>query len=327
MMQFFICCVDVFVCDLYYEVMVMWFVVDDLMFDVVIDVDVCVIGVGFVGLLMVFDCCVCGLLVVVIDVQWFGWGVLGCNGGQVIIGFVKDEVIEQQFGVDGVCVVWLLLFDGVVLIVECIVCYGIDCDFMCGYLMVVMKLCCIDDLCVWMNVVMLCWGYLLFVWFDIGEIQVCIVLMCYLVGVYDLLLGYLYLFKYCFGFVDVVCCEGVVLYVYMLVFDVVCGVWFVVCMLLGEVCCCFVVLCCNVGFGGVLLVVIVVCIVLIVLYIIVIELFGWVCVDVLIVWCEVVCDNNFFFDYFWLLVDYWMLFGGWVNLVGVLFVVFVEVIW
>lgn len=44
-------------------------------------VDVVVVGVGFVGLLMVLELRVCGVNVIVLEQQFVGFGVSGCNVG------------------------------------------------------------------------------------------------------------------------------------------------------------------------------------------------------------------------------------------------------
>lgn len=72
--------------------------------------DVVVIGVGYIGFYVVLMLCSKGLDVVVLDVYCVGWGVFGCNGGQVGIDFNKDVLwFEKCLGCDMICVLWLLV--------------------------------------------------------------------------------------------------------------------------------------------------------------------------------------------------------------------------
>ena len=71
-----------------------------------IDVDVCVIGAGFAGLSAALECRARGLSVAVLDAHRPGWGASGRNGGQTLVGFAKDEVLEKQLGAAGVRAAW-----------------------------------------------------------------------------------------------------------------------------------------------------------------------------------------------------------------------------
>lgn len=117
--------------DLLWVVIVV-LVFDMFVFDVFVLCDVVIVGVGFMGLLIVFYLVECGVNVCVIDGVQLGWGVFGCNGGQVIFGLKYDfdefvcwfgDVVGEQFvGIVG----------GVVDIVfDLIVWYVIDCDVCC----------------------------------------------------------------------------------------------------------------------------------------------------------------------------------------------------
>lgn len=95
-------------------------------------VDVCVIGVGFIGFLVVFYLLEVGCLVCVLEVYEVGYGGLGCNVGLINVGIwiFLDEVVVI-FGVEqgekfNVVLGWVL-----VLVMEIIECFGIDCQLCC----------------------------------------------------------------------------------------------------------------------------------------------------------------------------------------------------
>src|ERR1700751_5430294 len=84
----------------YYEATATRPPVDDPMLEGRLDADVCVIGAGFAGLSVALECRARGLSGIVLDAHRPGWGASGRNGGQMLVGFAKDEVIEQQLGLE-----------------------------------------------------------------------------------------------------------------------------------------------------------------------------------------------------------------------------------
>src|SRR5471032_2839188 len=113
------------------------------------EADVCVIGAGFAGLSVALECRARGLSVIVLDAHRPGWGASGRNGGQTLVGFAKDEVLEKQLGLEGARAAWGMSVEGVALVRERIERYGIECDFTAGYLTVATKPKRVPDLRAW----------------------------------------------------------------------------------------------------------------------------------------------------------------------------------
>ena len=120
---------DALIANSYYEASATRPLADDPMLDGTLEADVCVIGAGFSGLSVALECRARGLSVVVLDAHRPGWGASGRNGGQTLVGFAKDEIIERQLGLDGARAAWAMSVEGVALVRERIERYGIDCDF------------------------------------------------------------------------------------------------------------------------------------------------------------------------------------------------------
>ena len=92
---------DALIRDSYYEASAVRPLADDPMLDAALEADVCVIGAGFAGLSVALECRARGMSVIVLDAHRPGWGASGRNGGQTLVGFAKDEIIERQLGLDG----------------------------------------------------------------------------------------------------------------------------------------------------------------------------------------------------------------------------------
>ncbi|MGH8782723.1 NAD(P)/FAD-dependent oxidoreductase [Paraburkholderia sp.] len=274
------------------------------------EADVCVIGAGFAGLSVALECRARGLSVIVVDAHRPGWGASGRNGGQMIVGFAKDPVIEQQLGLDGARAAWALSVEGVKLIRERVEHYGIDCDFTSGYLTVATKPKRVPDLRAWMDAATQRWGYAQLSWLDTDAIRARIASKRYLAGVYDPLSGHLHPLKYCLGLADAARREGAQLFAHSAVVEVVRGARPVVRTAAGEVRCRFVAACGNATMGDVLPAGIAARIAPIASYIVATEPLGEARANALIVGREAICDNNFVLDYFRLSADHRVLFGG-----------------
>lgn len=100
-----------------------------------IEVDVVIIGGGFFGINIVFELVEQGIInVVVLEVCYFGYGGIGCNGGQVMVGIGYDiEVVKKYVGKEGLEMLFKIVNFGVGIICECICKYNIDVDFVFGY--------------------------------------------------------------------------------------------------------------------------------------------------------------------------------------------------
>ncbi|CAB3757015.1 NAD(P)/FAD-dependent oxidoreductase [Paraburkholderia humisilvae] len=294
----------------YYEATAVRPLVDDPVLEGTLDADVCVIGAGFSGLSVALECRARGLSVIVLDAHRPGWGASGRNGGQMLVGFAKDEVLEHQLGTDGARAAWALSVEGVELVRERIERYGIACDFTQGYLTVATRKKRIADLRAWMDAATTRWGYPYLQWIDHDAIRTRIASRRYLAGVFDPLSGHLHPLKYCLGLAQAARREGARLFAHSPVVEVVRGAQPVVRTTAGAVRCRFVAACGNATLGDVLPSAIAARIAPIASYIVATEPLGETCADALIAGRAAVCDNNFFLDYFRVSADHRVLFGG-----------------
>ncbi|MFC0401082.1 NAD(P)/FAD-dependent oxidoreductase [Paraburkholderia rhizosphaerae] len=301
---------DELIRDSYYEATTARPSADDPRLEGTHNADVCVIGAGFSGLSVALECRARGLSVIVLDAHRPGWGASGRNGGQMLVGFAKDEVLEQQLGTDGARAAWALSVDGVALVRERIERYGIDCDLTHGYLTVATKEKRIADLRAWMDAASRRWGYPHLQWVDRDSIRKRIASDRYLAGVFDPLSGHLNPLKYCLGLAQATRNEGARLFAHSPVIEVVRGAQPVVRTTAGTVHCRFVAACGNATLGDVLPAAIAARIAPIASYIVATEPLGEAHADALIAGRAAVCDNNFFLDYFRVSADHRVLFGG-----------------
>ncbi|HKT99193.1 MAG TPA: FAD-dependent oxidoreductase [Paraburkholderia sp.] len=301
---------DVLARHSYYEATATRPAADDPVLEGTLDADVCVIGAGFAGLSVALECRARGLSVVVLDAHRPGWGASGRNGGQTLVGFAKDEVLEKQLGEAGIRAAWALSIEGVALVRERIARYGIDCDFTPGYVTVATKPKRVPDLRAWTDAARTRWGYGKLEWLDTDGTRARVNSQRYLAGVYDPVSGHLHPLKYCLGLAEAARKEGAQLFAHSRVLDVVRGARPVVKTARGEVRCRFVVSCCNAAPGGVLPAPVAARIAPIASYIIATAPLGRARADALIPSRAAICDNNFFLDYFRLCADDRLLFGG-----------------
>ncbi|HEY8904428.1 MAG TPA: FAD-dependent oxidoreductase, partial [Rhodoferax sp.] len=97
--------------------------------------DVLVVGAGFVGLSVAIELSRRGYSVVVLEADCVGSGASGRNGGQAIVGYASgQEPFEHQLGRDLARLAWELSLQSIDLIDERIRDFGIDCDWVKGYL-------------------------------------------------------------------------------------------------------------------------------------------------------------------------------------------------
>jgi len=296
--------------DSYYEATASRPLADDPMLEGSHEADVCVIGAGFAGLSVALECRARGLSVIVVDAHRPGWGASGRNGGQTLVGFAKDEVIEKQLGLDGARAAWAMSIEGVGLVRERIARYGIECDFTPGYLTVATKPKRVPDLRAWMEAASSRWGYDKLSWLDTDAIRARIASRNYLAGVYDPLSGHLHPLKYCLGLADAARREGAQLFAHSPVLEVVRGARPIVRTATGEVRCRFVAACGNATLGEVLPAEVASRIAPIASYIVATEPLGRERANALIAGRSAVCDNNFFLDYYRVSADHRLLFGG-----------------
>lgn len=110
----------------FYYVVLVNFVLFCLEFQGEVEIDVCVIGVGYIGFFIVLFLLENGFKVIVLEVVKVGFGVFGCNGGQIVNSYSCDiDVIECIVGKCEVQLFGEMVFEGGCIICECVVCYGI----------------------------------------------------------------------------------------------------------------------------------------------------------------------------------------------------------
>ena len=102
-----------------------------------LDCDVAVVGGGLAGLSAAIELADRGYSVVLLEAQQVGWGASGRNGGQVIAGLACDQsVIDEQLGREASRRVWDMTLEAIRLIGERRLRFGIDCDWVDGYMSV-----------------------------------------------------------------------------------------------------------------------------------------------------------------------------------------------
>jgi gamma-glutamylputrescine oxidase len=99
-----------------------------------VEADVCVVGAGYSGLSASLELAARGYSVVTLEARRIGWGASGRNGGQVIVGFAADSVIEAQLPAAEARRAWDISVEGLRLLRERVARYAIDCDYVPGYL-------------------------------------------------------------------------------------------------------------------------------------------------------------------------------------------------
>lgn len=92
--------------------------------------DVCILGAGITGLSTAIELAEAGMSVVVLEGQRVGWGASGRNGGQAIFGFGCDQSkITQAVGLSDSRRLFDWSLEGLELIKQRCMQYGIDCDW------------------------------------------------------------------------------------------------------------------------------------------------------------------------------------------------------
>jgi gamma-glutamylputrescine oxidase len=268
--------------------------------------DVCVIGAGFSGLSAALELRAKGFSVTVVDAHEPGWGASGRNGGQVLVGFAKEDPLIDQLG-DDARRAWRLSVDGVGLLRERIAKYAIDCDFTSGYLTVATRSKRVPDLRAWMDMVEQRFAYPHLSWVDDAHER--IDSDRYLSGVHDSFSGHVHPLKYCLGLAAAARRAGVSLHAHSPVTRIVPGTKPVVETAQGSVQCDFVVVAGNASIGRVLPKVHD-RIAPIGSFIIATERMDAERASSLVRDRAAVCDNNFFLDYYRVSSDDRLLFGG-----------------
>lgn len=100
-----------------------------------VDADVVVVGAGFAGLSAAIELAQRGFSVVVLEADRVCSGASGRNGGQAIVGYASgQEPFEQQLGRAQARLAWDMSLQSLALIEQRIRDFGIECDWVKGYL-------------------------------------------------------------------------------------------------------------------------------------------------------------------------------------------------
>jgi gamma-glutamylputrescine oxidase len=161
-----------------------------------IDVDVCILGAGYVGLSTALELAEAGYKVVVLEAQRIGWGASGRNGGQALFGFGCGEAkLVSLLGRDDARKLFDWSCEGVRLIQERRTRYG---DWRDGHATVAIKPRQIVELQAWQRELEQDYDYSM-AWWDREQLRAQLDSPRYLGGLFDTNAGHLHPLKYAFG--------------------------------------------------------------------------------------------------------------------------------
>jgi len=105
-----------------------------------IDCDVCVVGGGIAGCSSALHLAQSGLKVVLLEQHRISWGASGRSGGQALFGIATGQAkLERLIGAADARAVWDVSVEALALMRELISRYGIDCDWVPGFLYTAVK--------------------------------------------------------------------------------------------------------------------------------------------------------------------------------------------
>lgn len=164
-----------------------------------IDADVCILGAGYVGLSTALELADAGYRVVVIEAERIGWGASGRNGGQVLPGYGCGETkLAALVGRDDARKLFDWSCEGMRLIHERRIRYGIDCDWRPGHTTVAIKPRQIVELQTWQRELEHDYGYPM-TWWNREELCAQLDSPRYLGGLHDADAGHLHPLKFALG--------------------------------------------------------------------------------------------------------------------------------
>ena len=164
-----------------------------------VDCDVAVVGGGLAGLSAAIELADRGYSVVLLEAQQVGWGASGRNGGQVIAGLACDQsVIDAQLGREASRRVWDMTMEAIRLIGERRRRFGIECDWVDGYISAAESPRKARELCQWHEHMASAYGYNS-TWIPPAEMPGWIASPRFHSAVYDPLGGHLHPLKYSLG--------------------------------------------------------------------------------------------------------------------------------
>jgi len=105
-----------------------------------LDVDVCVVGAGYTGLVAAIHLAERGFKVAVLEAERVGWGASGRNGGQLITGYNKPvSTLARWVGPEDARHLWDMSEEAKGIVAGLVDRFGIDCDLKWGYLLAGLK--------------------------------------------------------------------------------------------------------------------------------------------------------------------------------------------
>ena len=164
-----------------------------------LDVDVAILGAGYVGLSAAIELAGAGYSVAVLEAERIGWGASGRNGGQVIFGFgCGESKLVSLLGKDDARRLFDWSVEGVDLIHARRERFGIDCDWRAGHAHVAIKPRHVRELAVWRDELAQDYAYPL-EWWDRDRLRAQLASPRYLGGLVDPRSGHLHPLKYALG--------------------------------------------------------------------------------------------------------------------------------
>ncbi len=275
--------------------------------------DVCVVGGGLAGLSAALELANRGYKVIVLEGEEIGWGASGRNGGQSLAGLACDNsVVEKVAGFETAKHTWDISIEALDLVRSRIKQYNIDCDYVDGYLSLALNQRKANELKQWYDDIQTRYGYKHVQWIDPKNLEQWIASKRFHSGVLDTNSGHLHPRKYVFGIEKAVLEKGVKICEHTRALRVEQGARPRVVTANGAVTCDYVVLAGNVYLADTMAQVSA-RIMPVGTYIVGTQSLGKERADSLIKNRVAVCDTNFVLDYFRVVADHRLLFGGRVS--------------
>ncbi|NUY04143.1 NAD(P)/FAD-dependent oxidoreductase [Paraburkholderia youngii] len=165
-----------------------------------LNADVCVIGAGYAGLSCALELAESGFDVALLEAQRIGWGASGRNGGHAIVGFGDEgeDAIEHQCSREVARRAWDVSLEGMRLLEDRLVRFGIDCHYRRGYLTLAVSDRKAEQLMNWVRRTRDRYDYPL-EWLGRTALDAHIASQRFAAGVYDAGSGHLHPLLYCLG--------------------------------------------------------------------------------------------------------------------------------